>query len=125
LEYFFDIDEHGIMGRKMIENVGFNKEILNGIEFHHLNYDLSNQPVDLLEQPYYSQIIRLANDFDLFMNYNSGSFDRRHFGTKMTTESGTVYSPQLLKILEDLIDNKNDALNAIYDSKTLGEYDEN
>ena len=125
LEYFFDIDEHGIMGRKMIENVGFNKEILDGIEFHHLNYDLSNHPVGLQEQPYYSQIIRLANDFDLFMNYNSGSFDRQHFVEKMTAKSGTVYSPQLLKILEDLIDNKNDALNAIYETKTSGAYDEN
>lgn len=125
LEYFFDIDEHGTMGRKMIENVGFNKEILRGIEFHHLNYDLSNQRVNLQEQPYYSQIIRLANDFDLFMNYNSGSLDRHLFLTKMATESGKVYSPQLLKILEDLIDNKNKALKAIYDSKTLGEKNEN
>ncbi len=125
LEYFFDIEEHGIMGRKMIENVGFNKEILDGIEFHHLNYDLSNQAIELQEQPYYSQIIRLANDFDLFMNYNSGSFDRQHFVAKMTTESGSVYSPQLLKILENLIDNKSDALDAIYEAKTLGEYDEN
>ncbi|MBF4695453.1 HD domain-containing protein [Fusibacter ferrireducens] len=125
LEYFFDIDEHGVMGRKMIENVGFNKEILKGIEFHHLNYDLSNQPVDLQEQPYYSQIIRLANDFDLFMNYNSGNHDKHLFLKKMTTESGTVYSPQLLKILEDLICNKNKILEAIYDFKTLGEQDEN
>ncbi|GAU75772.1 response regulator receiver modulated metal dependent phosphohydrolase [Fusibacter sp. 3D3] len=125
LEYFFDIDEHGAMGRKMIEHVGFNREILNGIEFHHLNYDLSNKPIELQEQPYYAQIIRLANDFDLFMNYNSGESDRNHFVTKMTAESGTVYSPQLLKILEDLIDNRNDALDALYDSKIPGEHYEN
>lgn len=125
LEYFFDIDDHGAMGRKMIENVGFNKEILDGIEFHHLNYDLSNQSNELQEQPYYSQIIRLANDFDLFMNYRSGELNRQQFITKMSSDSGTVYSPQLIKILEDLMESKSEVLQDIYESAIQGEKYEN
>lgn len=122
LEYFFDIDDHGTMGRHMIENVGFERDILEGIEFHHLNYDLSNlEEVSLQEQPYYAQIIRLANDFDLYMNYSNSDLDGSAFTEKMLQDSGRLYSPQLLKILGDIIKNQNEQLMSIYVASNTGE----
>lgn len=111
LEYYFDSEFHGEMGRRMIEDVGFADEILEGIEYHHSNYGSKNSN---REQPYYAQIIRLANDFDQYMTYNKGEISKDYFDEKIAVQSGKAYSPQFLKILQDIIVNTPDSLNSIY-----------
>ncbi len=122
LDYYYDIDNHGSIGRRMVEKVGLTKDILEGIEFHHINYDLSNCVIDgLNEQPYYAQIIRIANDFDLYMNYESTEPNAPMFIKENQHLAGTVYSSQFLRIVNDIIENHSDALNRIYSSE--GQYE--
>lgn len=118
LDYYYDIDNHGSIGRRMVEKVGLTKDILEGIEFHHINYDLSNCKIEgLNEQPYYAQIIRIANDFDLYMNYESTEPNAPIFIKENHHLAGRVYSSQFLRILNDIIENHSDELSRIYSSE--------
>jgi hypothetical protein len=97
----------------MVEKVGLDKDILEGIEFHDLNYDLSNaSDYSMKEQPYYAQIIRLSNDFDLLMNEEA--FDMYRAAKKLAEKSGTAYSPQFIRILDAVIHMENSPVASIY-----------
>ncbi|MDN5353087.1 MAG: hypothetical protein PWQ12_2008, partial [Clostridiales bacterium] len=108
-----ETDNHGLVGRRMVEKVGLDKDILEGIEFHDLNYDLSNaSDYSMKEQPYYAQIIRLSNDFDLLMNEEA--FDMYRAAKKLAEKSGTAYSPQFIRILDAVIHMENSPVASIY-----------
>jgi putative nucleotidyltransferase with HDIG domain len=107
-------DDHGYLGRRMVEQVGLNKDILEGIEFHHVDYDLSNYEGDQFnEQPFYAQIIRVANDFDFLMNTAANVSDGIVI-EKMLHASGKAYAPQFLRILNELSLTQNDKILRIY-----------
>lgn len=112
-DYYEDYDNHGEIGRKMVEGVGLSEDILLGIEQHHLDFK-SDQSI-LTEQSYYAQIIRIANDFDLYMHEEFTLHHDPKFATDMKAFTGTVYSPQFMKILDELIKTKNRALLSLYD----------
>ena len=115
LDYYFDIDQHGSIGRKMVERVGLKKDILDGIEYHHLNFDLSNSKnTNVNEQPYYAQIIRIANDFDLYMNYDTTNINLPNFIEDMKPLVGSVYSSQFMRIMQDILVNNKEKLYKIY-----------
>lgn len=116
------IDNHGEIGRKMVENVGLKKDILDGIEYHHLNYDLSNSEVTstlMSEQPYYAQMIRLANDFDYYMM--SQKNEDNLFVDCMKPYIGHYYSPQFMNILNHIIVNDYNWLNEMYQNEVQNE----
>lgn len=115
-------DNHGETGRKMIDNVGLKKDILDGIEFHHLNYDLSNcaeHALNMTEQPYYAQMIRLANDFDYYMMAQNN--EKNIFVDHMASYIGSYYSPQFISILNHIIMNDYDWLNNMYQNEVQNE----
>ncbi len=112
-DYYEDYDNHGEIGRRMVEGVGLSEDILLGIEQHHLDFK-SNQRTTS-EQSYYAQIIRIANDFDLYMHEEHTENHEMKFASDMKAYSGTVYSPQFTKILEELLKTKNSALMSLYD----------
>lgn len=115
LEYYFDKDNHGSIGRKMVEKVGLTKDILDGIEHHHLDYNLMNSKSnDITEQPYYAQIIRIASDFDLYMNYETTNIEAPNFILDMQPLVGNVYSPQFMRIMADILSKKENVLLKIY-----------
>lgn len=122
LDYYFDIDQHGAIGRKMVERVGLKKDILDGIEHHHLNFDLSNSKNrEVNEQPYYAQIIRIANDFDLYMNYDTTNIHQPNFIEDMQPLVGNVYSAQFMRIMQDILVNNKENLLKIYQTEVLDE----
>ena len=108
-----DYDNHGEIGRKMVEGVGLSEDILLGIEQHHL--DFKSEQNTRAEQSYYAQIIRIANDFDLYMQEEFTLNQEPKFSSNMKSLSGTVYSPQFIKILDELVSTKNKALLSLYD----------
>lgn len=122
LDYYFDIDQHGAIGRKMVEKVGLKKDILEGIEHHHLNFNLSNlKTSEVTEQPYYAQIIRIANDFDLYMNYDTTNVIEPNFIEDMKPLVGSVYSAQFMRIMQDILINNRENLLKIYQAEVLDE----
>lgn len=108
----FDIREHGYFGRMIMERVGANKEIIQGIEFHHHDYR-SEKGV----QPIFSQFIRLANDFDLYFHIDPTIERARRFIHKIGRHKEGEYSPNLLNVLEHIINNETDGLLKIYEVK--------
>ncbi|GAB6107483.1 HD domain-containing protein [Fusibacter bizertensis] len=122
LDYYFDIDQHGAIGRKMVERVGLKKDILDGIEHHHLNFDLSNlKNNEVNEQPYYAQIIRIANDFDLYMNLDTTDIHQPNFIEDMQPLVGSIYSAQFMRIMQDILVNNKESLLKIYQTEVLDE----
>lgn len=114
-------DDHGYLGRRMVEQVGLNKDILEGIEYHHVDYDLSNYEGDQFnEQPFYAQIIRVANDFDFLMN-TAGNSTGSKVIQNMLQASGKAYAPQFLRILNELSLTQNDKIMRIYDCEVNDE----
>jgi putative nucleotidyltransferase with HDIG domain len=115
MEYFNDVDVHGEIGMKMVENVGLSKEILEGIAFHHMDFDLTNNEDDQInEQPYYAQIIRIANDFDVFVYKHKNPFEFRGFFEYGKDMSGSIYAPQIFNVLKDIVFNQSEKIERIY-----------
>ena len=115
VEYYFDIEKHGEIGREMVARVGLTEEILDGIEYHHLDFNLQNcDDESITEQPYYAQIIRVANDFDLYMNYDRKNIAQLDFVESMKVHIGTHYSPQFMRIINDVLSQENNTLIKLY-----------
>lgn len=121
-EYALDVDQHGLLGRQMVERVGLTQGILDGIEHHHLDYNLQNdQSSTMTEQPYYAQIIRVANDFDLYMSSMEEHTAIDRFVTEMHQSIGIKYSPQFVRIIDNLLSEKNLALTNLYSQEVINE----
>lgn len=97
--------DHGTIGRKIIEKVGFKKDVLDGIEYHHLDFNLSNvDGLEMSQQPYYAQIIRLVSDFDMLVIMKPDGPQDLSILTHFKTFSGILYAPQFVKVLEHVVD---------------------
>ncbi len=119
---YFDKDNIGAIGRKMVEKVGLTNDILDGIEHHHLDYNLLNSKSgEITEQPYYAQIIRIASDFDLYMTYETTNIDAPNFILDMKPLVGKVYSPQFMRIMADILSKNENVLLKIYQNEVFHE----
>lgn len=110
-----DIHHHSRIGRRMIEKVGLSRDVLEGIEYHHLDYDLNNNmDPELTEQPYYAQIIRIANDLDWLINTKLKIASMESAMDVLNEKSNTVYSSQFLKILGAILNEPNNTIQSVY-----------
>ena len=108
-------NQHGEVGMKMIENVGLSRDILLGIAHHHMDYHLrASDDLTYSEQPYFAQIIRLANDYDVFIHKLEKPFDFSAFFKVMRDHRGISYAPQLFSVLEDIVENQRHRIESIY-----------
>jgi putative nucleotidyltransferase with HDIG domain len=102
-----EVKKHPSIGRKMLDNIGLNEYILDGIEMHHMNFDLSGYPEkdDIEVLPLFPKIIQVADEFD---NYKvSGDFNTDHAIYKhMLNDSGTKYDPQIIRVFGELIESR-------------------
>lgn len=120
--YYLDEDNHGAIGRKMVEKVGLTNDILDGIEHHHLDYNLLNaKSNEIKEQPYYAQIIRIASDFDLYMNYETNNKNAPNFIEDKQPLVGSIYSPQFMRIMADILSKKDNVLLKIFQNEVVNE----
>ncbi|MBE0451161.1 MAG: HD domain-containing protein [Clostridia bacterium] len=110
-----DIHYHSRIGRRMIEKVGLSKDVLEGIEYHHMDYDLkNNSDPELTEQPYYAQIIRIANDLDWLLNTEFKIESMESATEQLNEKSNTIYSSQFLKILGAILNEPNNIIQSVY-----------
>lgn len=110
-----DIHYHSRIGRNMIEKVGLTKDVLEGIEYHHLDYNLSNNiDPELTEQPYYAQIIRIANDLDWLLSSEVKNESIESALDLLNEKSNTYYSSQFLKILGAIVLEPDNIVQSVY-----------
>lgn len=108
-KYYFDIHEHSILGSKIMEEVGVSDEVLKAIRYHHSDY-YSEEGV----APLYAQFIRLANDLDIFLSVEP-TYDRAmKFVKKICRRNNYEYSPQLVNLLDEILNSPNDKILKIY-----------
>lgn len=109
-KHVFDIHEHGYLGKMIMEKIGAREDIIKGIEFHHDDYK-SEKGV----QPIFSQFVRLANDFDIYFHIKPCAIRAKDFIKKIAGAEQGVYSPNLVNVLENIIDNNLNELLDIYE----------
>ncbi|MDO4799897.1 MAG: HD domain-containing protein [Bacillota bacterium] len=107
LDSYFDSDVHGTLGRRMVEKVGFTRDVLEGVEFHHRDYIEGDRV-----QPLFAQFVRIANDFDNFFHIAPQQERAIKFLRGLSTQE---YSPQLRGVLLDLVEHHFKDLMEIYE----------
>lgn len=101
------VKEHPIIGKRMLKDIGLAQSILEGIEMHHLNFDLSGYPkVEHVESlPLFARIIQVADGFDNLKENNSELTNLVVF-EGMNKESGTTYCPQVMRVFKNIIESE-------------------
>lgn len=98
------VEEHAIIGRKMLEGIGLSENILLGIELHHKNFDLSGYPItDKLDGlSLFPRIIQVADQFD---NYKESEKDKSNIEiwNIMNAYTSKYFCPQIMRIFKDVI----------------------
>lgn len=121
-KYAFDIWEHGRIGREIVQSAGLSRDVLDGIEFHHDDF-ITEERI----QPIYAQFIRLANDFDVYMNICPSRQRGRDFISKIARKREGEYAPTLVNVLEHLVEHDCEKLMKIYvelsENRGCGEMD--
>lgn len=112
-------ERHSIIGRQLIEKVGLSEAVLDGIEFHHMDFYDESLSSDRKEQPFYAQIIRIANDLDWLMNGRDQKIDLRKAVEILKLDSGTKYADQFIRILESIVKDPNNEICKLYGSRSL------
>lgn len=100
---------HGKTGREIMENVGLSEDILKGIEMHHQDYIT---PDGIL--PLYPQLVRVANDLDIYVYDEPTEENFRKFVSEAAKKTNREYSPQLIDVLSEIVENKPSSLLKIY-----------
>lgn len=108
-EYVSATANHSKLGRQIMEKVGFDEEILQGIEFHHDDYRSENGIL-----PIYPQFIRIANDFDTYVEGEPTQQKAQEFIDEVCKSTVDVYAPNLVNVLESIISTDTAALLGIF-----------
>lgn len=108
------IKKHILLGRELIEDIGLTQNTIDGVFYHHLNFDLSGFPsTDLIEQPFIAQLIQLSNDF-VNRSYDK-SQSLKSIYREMEDLAGVIYSPDALHALENIVEDQMDELKDLLD----------
>lgn len=98
------IKEHPLIGKRMLKDIGLAQSILEGIEMHHMNFDLSGYPsisyIDSL--PLFARIIQVADSFDNIKEQNPEESNLVIY-EMMDKETGILYCPQVMRVLKTII----------------------
>lgn len=98
------VKAHPEIGRKMLSGIGLSEYILDGIEMHHMNFDLSGYPkrdfIDTL--PLFPRIIQVADHYDnckLSGLYSSNM----EIWQSMDAFTGEKFCPQIMRIFKEVL----------------------
>lgn len=92
--YHKDEVQHCQIGKAIASRIGFDKLILDGIEYHHSDYQMKGKI-----QPIYAQFIRIANEFDHYVTSAPTKEQISRFINHLRSKGETVYSQQIVNIL--------------------------
>ncbi len=97
------LENHTVIGRKMLENIGLSDNILEGIELHHKNVDLLGYPDKTLEQlPLFARIVQIADSFDN-LKVSRDTSNNQLLLEVMKMDVGAKYCPKVILVLEDIL----------------------
>ena len=99
------VKNHPIVGKNMLKDIGLSQSILEGIEMHHLNYDLTGYPkITLVESlPLFARIIQVADTFDNLKEKNP-KLSNIEIYNMMSQDINTLYCPQVMRVFKGVIE---------------------
>ncbi len=102
--------KHVEIGQKILEPIGLNPQILEGIYLHHKNFDLSGHPpqIALDKLPLFARIIGVADAFDTMLIHARTQADWKldMVYNQLELDRDTLYCPEVLGALRELIELK-------------------
>ena len=98
------VKNHPLIGKNMLKDIGLSQSILEGIEMHHLNYDLTGYPkITLVESlPLFARIIQVADTFDNLKEKNP-KLSNIEIYNMMSPDINSLYCPQVMRVFKSLI----------------------
>ncbi len=100
------IDEHPMMAKKILEPIGMSDAITQGIYYHHKRFDLTGEPKgeDIESLPLIARIIGVVDDLDSYLVGRKESISRDLLDVIHIIKKGvgTIYCPEVVKILEEI-----------------------
>lgn len=101
------MEQHVEVGKKIIEPIGLNQQIVDGIYLHHKNFDLTGYPenIELDRLPLFARIIGLADAFDSEMIAVKGNepWKLELVYNHLEMSKDTLYCPEVMAALWELI----------------------
>lgn len=103
---------HVEIGKRIIQPIGLSEDIAEGIYLHHKNYDLTGYPENLSidKLPIFARIIGVADAFDTMLIDARSHEDWKLelIISQLEVSSGTMYCPEVLEALKELISLRRD-----------------
>lgn len=112
------IKQHPTKGAQILEAISLDKNIKEGILYHHLRYDLTGYPkADIESLPQYASIIGIADAFDAITSarsYNKArSMDEAI--SELVRHEGLQFDPQMVRIFQKILEENPMSLQRIID----------
>lgn len=115
------ITKHPMIGSKILGKIVSSESILNGVRYHHKNYNLKGYPkdIELDELPLEASIIGVADAFDAMTSNRSyrNSLGFENAINEIIKYKGTQFEPKIVDIIVDLWNNEKDKILEIALSK--------
>lgn len=103
---------HVEIGKRIIQPMGLSENIAEGIYLHHKHYDLTGYPETLSidKLPIFARIIGVADAFDTMLidAKSQESWKLEWIVNQLEVASGTMYCPEVLEALKELIELRRD-----------------
>lgn len=96
--------ERAELRREIIEKIGLNESIQNGVVYHKSNYDLSEAPYPINEQPFYAKIIQISNEYEKKYRELGGNptlIDSAY--NEIAKEAGSKFAPEMVRVLGKIV----------------------
>ena len=117
-EEYDAIKEHPEKGIQILEAINLERDIQEGILYHHLRYDLKGYPAASIEKlPVYACIIGIADAFDAMTSARSYNLARskEEALNELIKYSGTQFDPAMVSIMKQIMEQKPENLQNIID----------
>lgn len=106
------IENHIEIGKKILSPIGLKERILQGVYYHHKQFDQSGYPKEALnEVPLFALIIGVADDIDIMMKRNLDSqLTLEEMKQVLLNSAGSKYSPEIVNLVVELIEREDELL---------------
>lgn len=102
------MEQHVEIGKKIIDPIGLNQQIVDGIYLHHKNFDLTGYPenIELDRLPLFARIIGLADAFDseMIAVKSDEPWKLELVYNHLEISKNTLYCPEVMAALWELIE---------------------
>jgi len=121
-EEYLAMKEHPTKGIQILDSIGLEEPIKEGILYHHLRYDLKGYPKAAInELPKYAGIIGIADAFDAITSARSYSKAKtiEEALNELVRHEGTQFHPEMVSVMKRIIEEAPNRIQVIIDDTII------